>query len=166
MDMTVNGNDPIATGKKYQTDQVRLIGKTGTAQYTTASGKYASGNFNNIRSFAGMFPKDDPEYIIYVSIKRLQSSGYYMGSVIKEVVESVAKYKNLNLRQSDEDSNKIVKIANYITMTPNEVTSKLESFGLTPIVIGDGEFITEQYPRKDVSALQGSKVFLKTNGNS
>ena len=51
-------------------------------------------------------------------------------------------------------------------MTPNEVTSKLESFGLTPIVIGDGEFITEQYPRKDVSALQGSKVFLKTNGNS
>lgn len=166
MDLTVNGDDSVATGKKYHTDQVRLIGKTGTAQYTNSNGKYASGNYNNIRSFAGMFPKDDPEYIIYVSIKRLQTSGNYMGTVIKEVVESVAKYKNLNLRETSEDSKKIVKIANYITMTPSEVTSKLEAFGLTPIVIGDGEFITKQYPIKDISVLQGSKVFLKTNGNS
>lgn len=69
MDITVNTNDPIATGKRYATDSVRLIGKTGTAQYALANGKYSSGNYNNIRSFAGMFPKDNPEYVIYVSAK-------------------------------------------------------------------------------------------------
>lgn len=36
MDITVNTNDPIATGKRYATDSVRLIGKTGTAQYALA----------------------------------------------------------------------------------------------------------------------------------
>lgn len=71
MDITVNTNDPIATGKRYATDSVRLIGKTGTAQYALANGKYSSGNYNNIRSFAGMFPKDNPEYVIYVSAKNI-----------------------------------------------------------------------------------------------
>ena len=64
MDLTVNGEDKAATGKVYETDKVRLIGKTGTAQYTTSTGEYTSGT-NNIRSFAGIFPKQNPEYIIY-----------------------------------------------------------------------------------------------------
>ena len=114
--MTVNGDDDEATGKKYQTDAVRVIGKTGTAQYTNSNGKYASGTYNNIRSFAGIFPKEDPKYIIYVSVKKFQAPSNKMGEIVKQVIESIAKYKNITSIESNIDNNKIIKIDNYLNM--------------------------------------------------
>ncbi len=166
MDKTVNGDDNVATGKKYHTDAVRLIGKTGTAQYTNSNGRYASGTYNNIRSFAGIFPKDDPEYIIYLSVKRLQSASSTMGTIVKKVVESVAKYKNLSYKESSTDNNKIQVIDNYLNKSVNDAKNIIESKGLTPIIIGDGDTVIGQYPSKNTSVLVGSKVFINTNGSN
>jgi penicillin-binding protein 2B len=166
MDKTVNGDDNAATGKKYHTDAVRLIGKTGTAQYTNSNGKYASGQYANIRSFAGIFPKEDPQYIIYLSVKRFQSPSSTMGTIVKKVVESVAKYKNLSYRESNTDNNKIQITDNYLNKSVNDAKSLIESKGLTPIVIGDGDTVIGQYPNKSTSVLVGSKVFINTNGSN
>jgi penicillin-binding protein 2B len=165
MDLTVNGDDPEATGKKYQTDSVRLIGKTGTAQYTLANGKYSSGN-NNIRSFSGIFPKDNPEYIIYFSVKRFLGESSQMGDIVKNVVNSIAKYRNLDSRVSDEDTTKIVKMNNYVSSSKNEASEKVNALGLVSIVLGDGNNIIKQYPLKNSTVLVGNKVFLLTNGTN
>jgi penicillin-binding protein 2B len=62
MDNTVNNiEDKTITGKAYHTDAVRVIGKTGTADYTDKTGKYIADSVHVIRSFAGVFPKDYPE---------------------------------------------------------------------------------------------------------
>ena len=164
MDLTVNSNDSLVTGKKYHTDKLTLVGKTGTANYTE-NGKYVSGTYSNIRSFAGMFPKDDPRYIIYVSVKKFQGPANNLGTIIKKMVESVVTYKNLSDKESSVDNSKVVSLANYINLSKDIVVQKLESFGLCPIVIGNGEFIIKQYPNKDNLVLVGSKVFLMTNGN-
>lgn len=164
MDLTVNSNDSLVTGKKYHTDKLTLVGKTGTANYTE-NGKYVSGTYSNIRSFAGMFPKDDPRYIIYVSVKKFQGPANNLGTIIKKMVESVVTYKNLSDKESSVDNSKVVSLANYINLSKEIVIQKLESFGLCPIVIGNGEFIIKQYPNKDNLVLVGSKVFLMTNGN-
>lgn len=164
MDLTVNSNDSLVTGKKYHTDKLTLVGKTGTANYTE-NGKYVSGTYSNIRSFAGMFPKDDPRYIIYVSVKKFQGPANNLGTIIKKMVESVVTYKNLSDKESSVDNSKVVSLANYINVSKDIVIQKLESFGLCPIVIGNGEFIIKQYPNKDNLVLVGSKVFLMTNGN-
>lgn len=164
MDLTVNSNDSLVTGKKYHTDKLTLVGKTGTANYTE-NGKYVSGTYSNIRSFAGMFPKDDPRYIIYVSVKKFQGPANNLGTIIKKMVESVVTYKNLSDKESSVDNSKVVSLANYINVSKDIVIQKLESFGLCPIVIGNGEFIIKQYPNKDILVLVGSKVFLMTNGN-
>ena len=164
MDLTVNSNDGLVTGKKYHTDKLTLVGKTGTANYTE-NGKYVSGTYSNIRSFAGMFPKDNPRYIIYVSVKKFQGPANNLGTIIKKMVESVVTYKNLSDKESSVDNSKVVSLANYINLSKDKVIQKLEGFGLCPIVIGNGEFIIKQYPNKDNLVLVGSKVFLLTNGN-
>lgn len=164
MDLTVNGEDNLATGKSYQTDQVRLIGKTGTAQYISETGKYTSGT-KNIRSFAGVFPKDNPEYIIYIAVKDLEGTSSAMGNVTKSIVESIAKYKNLSERETNKDENKYVTIKNYLNTSVNTTVTELKNIGLNPIVIGDGDIITKQYPNKDKNIIINSKVYLKTNSD-
>lgn len=165
MDETVNSKDTAVTGYRYHTDKLTLIGKTGTANYTQ-NGKYVSGQYSTIRSFAGLFPKDDPKYIIYVSVKKFQGASSSLGNIIKKMVESVVTYKNLSDKDSNVDESKVVNIASYINQGKNETIKLLEKYGLCPIVIGDGEYIINQYPSTNSSVLYGSKVFLVTNGNN
>lgn len=164
MDLTVNGEDGLATGKVYHTDQVRLIGKTGTAQYISSDGTYTSGT-KNIRSFAGIFPKDNPEYIIYVAVKDLEGTSSAMGSITKSVVESIAKYKNLSERETNKDKTKYITLKNYLNKDINEAKNNISSLGLNPIVIGDGNIVTYQYPQKNKNIIINSKVFLQTNSD-
>lgn len=164
MDLTVNGNDKAATGVVYHTDSVRLVGKTGTAQYTTSLGKYSSGIYN-IRSFAGIFPKENPEYIIYVAVKDLDGTSSAMGNMTKSIVESIAKYKNLSERESNKDETKYVTLNSYLNKYASDVSSTLKDKGLIPVIVGEGDIVVEQYPKANKNIIVGSKVFLKTNVN-
>ncbi|MCH5167768.1 MAG: penicillin-binding protein [Erysipelotrichales bacterium] len=165
MDNTVNSTDPVATGKSYSTDAVRLIGKTGTANYVGPGGKYVTGTYNNIRSFAGVFPKESPEYIIYIATKDFQGATASIAKEIKALVESVAKYRNLDERPSDKDETKIVTVGNYLNNSVISSQTKIINTGVTPVVIGNGDVVIDQYPKKNTKISQKAKVFLITNGS-
>lgn len=165
MDKTVNSSDKKVTGYGYHTDAVRLIGKTGTADYTGEDGKYNTGTYTNIRSFAGVFPKENPEYIIYVAVKDFHGSSNQMGNIVKKLVESVAKYRNFDERPSDLDPSKIVTIDNYVNKSVLSSVSRLNSKGVSSIVIGDGATVISQYPKRNTKTSQKSKVFLISNGS-
>ena len=164
MDLTVNGEDKAATGKVYETENVRLIGKTGTAQYTTATGEYTSG-INNIRSFAGVFPKESPEYIIYVAIKDLDGTSSAIGNMTKSIVESIAKYKNLSERESNKDESKYTTLDNYLNKYVSDVSNILKEKNLKPIIVGNGDIVVEQFPKQNKNIIIGTNVYLKTNSN-
>lgn len=166
MDKTVNGEDNAATGVVYKTSEVRLIGKTGTAQYTSETGEYTKNSTKNIRSFAGVFPKDNPEYIIYVAIKDLDGTSRVMGNMTKNIVESIAKYKNLSERESNKDESKYVTLKSYLNKNVDNVKEEIESLNLIPIIIGDGNVVTNQYPVSNKNIIVNSKVYLKTNGEN
>ena len=164
MDNTVNSDDPVATGKRYASSNVRLIGKTGTANYTDpTTGEYAKGDRYVIRSFAGIFPKDNPEYIIYAVTKDFNGASKEIGSILKKLVESVAKYKNLEERVSDKDTTKIVTIKNYQSKPILTATADLNKIGIQPIVLGNGSNVIKQYPSKNTQTSVNSKVYLLTN---
>lgn len=165
MDLTVNGEDSAATGRGYHTDAVRFIGKTGTANYVGPNGKYITGTSKNIRSFAGIFPKEDPEYIIYVAVKDFNGTSRNLGNAIRDLVESVSKYRNLDERPSDKDESKIVRVGNYLNTSLVSSQAKLLNLGVTPVIIGNGNTVVNQYPVKNVKVSQKSKVFLVTNGS-
>lgn len=151
------------TNKAFAPDNVTLIGKTGTAQIASPKGGYLKGEYDYIKSFAGLFPYENPEYIVYVSIKQLVGGTNDVAKIVHNVVEESAKALNIVEAKTDEDQSKIVALSNYISSQTVTTVEKLKMKGLNPIVIGEGKYITNQYPLNNESVLVGTKVFLLTN---
>ncbi len=151
------------TNKAFAPDNVTLIGKTGTAQIASPKGGYLKGEYDYIKSFAGLFPYENPEYIVYVSIKQLVGGTGDVAKIVHNVVEESAKALNIVEAKTDEDQTKIVALSNYISSQTVTTVEKLKMKGLNPIVIGEGKYITNQYPLNNESVLVGTKVFLLTN---
>lgn len=164
----VNSDDPIATGKNYKIDGLDVIGKTGTAQiYDTSQGRYLDGENDYIFSFAGMYPHDDPQIIIYATMKKPKngaSSG--MVNATRSVMESVAKFKNIFNDKSNIQVVDTYEINNYNNQSLESVKDELISHGLNLVVIGNGEKIVAQYPKKDTTLVTGDKIYLVTNGDN
>lgn len=160
---TINDNDGAA--HSYYIKGYDLIGKTGTAQIASTNGKgYLSAEKEHHRSVAIMFPKDDPQIIIYGVAKR-SSSATPLAKVMKEIIPNIAKYYNI---YKDNDSNKndsSYVIDNYLNKDVNEIKKELENNKLKVIVLGNGNKIINQYPSNKTKVISGDKVFLLTNGD-
>lgn len=75
-----------ATGADLSTFEV--AGKSGTARRTTTDGRgYAEGAYT--ASFVGLFPADDPQYVILVKLDNPTSGSYYGGRVAAPVSKVV-----------------------------------------------------------------------------
>ena len=147
----------------WQPDNVVMLGKTGTAQIASPNGGYLTGNYDYIKSFAGIFPAENPEYIVYLSVKQLVGSTSDIANAVTTAVEEIANYANLTEEKNDLDKSKIINVSNYINTKVDLSKEKLESLKLDPIVIGAGDTIINQYPRKNATLVAGSKIFLLTN---
>lgn len=149
--------------KAWQPNNVTMSGKTGTAQIAGAHG-YLHGDYDYIRSFAGVFPYENPEYIIYASVKKLNSNNANnLAKVVKTTVENIANYANITSTTTELDMTKIITIEDYRSSDTSEVVDVLTNKNIVPIVIGNGDKIVSQFPEKDSKVLAGSKVFLITN---
>ena len=149
----------------YKANNVVLIGKTGTAQIASDKGGYMTGKYDTIKSFAGMFPKDDPKYIVYFSVKQLVGTASDMGVVLSKAVEEIAKYAKITTEESDLDKSKIITIPNFINKNINEFQTFTDANKLEPVILGDGNQITKQYPLNNQTVVSGNKIFVLTNTN-
>lgn len=149
--------------KIWQPNNVTLAGKTGTAQIASPNGGYLTGSVNYVRSFAGIFPYEDPEYIFYVSVKQIDGGASAVANVVTKAIESIANYANITNTKSEGDASKIIALENYLSENVEVVREQLENQGLKVITIGNGENIINQYPLNRTKVLQGSKVFLLTD---
>lgn len=150
----------------FAPDNVTLIGKTGTAQIASSKGGYLKGKYDYIKSFAGLFPYEDPKYIVYISIRQLVGGTKDVAKIVNSVVEESAKALNIVELMSDEDASKIIALSSFISKEIVTTVDKLNSAGLKPIVIGEGKYIINQYPLNNKEVLAGTKVFLVTNATS
>ncbi len=160
-DVVYNG-----TSDMWIPENVTLIGKTGTAQIASPSGGYLTGETDVIRSFAGIFPKDEPEYIIYMAVEKYTGSQTSLANITKSAIEEIASYAKI----TDEDINHLVNekisLDNYISKKVSDSTNDLTALNINPIVIGDGEYVVEQYPLKNTDLFKNDLVFLKTNSDN
>ncbi len=159
-------NDGFASSKLFAPDNVSLIGKTGTAQIASGQGGYLKGEFDYIKSFAGLFPYENPQYIIFFSVKQLIGDTNDIANIVSNVVEEVAKTMNLSEAINDVDVTKIIDLSSYISNQVETTVEELKNKNLTPIVIGKGKYVINQYPLKRQNILMGTKVFLLTNDTS
>ena len=150
----------IGTGTNFNMDGYDIIGKTGTAEvYNANSGTYYRTTYRNIRSFAGMYPKDNPKYIMYIVFENAASSNQ-MADAVKSLIQDIEAYYNLtNVRASDTYT---YKVDNYSNKKISDVKTELDTLGVHYEVLGDGDIVIDQYPTKG-NYVDG-RILLKTNG--
>lgn len=149
--------------KVWVTENVRIMGKTGTAQIASPKGGYLNGEYDYIKSFAGIFPVDNPKYIVYVAGKKPETNLSSWAKVITTAIEEIASYAKLTDNVSNKENEKIITLNNYLSKLTDDSISDIENKKLKPIVIGDGKYVINQYPLKNNEVLSGSKVFIVTN---
>jgi len=160
---TINDNDGAA--HSYYIKDFDLIGKTGTAQIAKTNGKgYLTAAKDHNRSVVLMFPKDDPQIIIYAVAKYSENISK-LSSIVKEIVTNVSKYYNIY----EEDSKKIessqIKVDNYLNKDVSVISKELTEQGLKVVVLGNGQKIIEQYPNANSNLIKDDRIFLLTNGD-
>lgn len=149
--------------KVWVTENVRIMGKTGTAQIASPKGGYLNGEYDYIKSFAGIFPVDNPKYIVYVAGKKPETNLSSWAKVITTAIEEIASYAKLTDNVSNKENEKIITLNNYLSKLTDDSISDIENKKLKPIVIGDGKYVINQYPLKNNEVLSASKVFIVTN---
>lgn len=163
-------NSDQGTGKPYKLDAYSVMGKTGTAEIPNPTGStpYLRGHGNNIYSFLGMAPVDDPELIMYVSVNQPRLEPFEAGSapvahIFKSVMEHSLHYLNIIPDIEEEDPVKTVKIPNLIDESTEITQQALIEQGLNVVVVGNGDKIVKASVVKGQEILTHDRVILITD---
>lgn len=160
----INDTPDRATGTRYKIEGYDIIGKTGTAQYTDPkTGKYVVGERNYIRSFVGMFPKDDPEIIIYVAMKDPITLGTGLPDTTTKLIKDIANYKGMykDLRVDSTLFN--YNMPNLLNKKVLDIKDLINNQYKKVFIIGDGDKIINQYPNSNIDVNASNTIFLITN---
>jgi penicillin-binding protein 2B len=161
---TINDNDGAA--HSYYIKDFDIIGKTGTAQIANTNGRgYLTGASDVNRSVVLMFPKDDPQIIIYAVAKRAESVSK-LASIAKEIVTNISKYYNIYEENNEKIESSQITVNNYLNKNVSDIKKELTDNGLEVIVLGNGKKIIKQYPETNSNLIKGDKIFLLTNGDN
>lgn len=155
---------------QYLLDEYEVAGKSGTAQVIDSeNGGYADGEYEFLTSFMGYAPEDDPEVIVYYGIKRASENkeetwdnGVAHG--FNPLMERTLKYLEVEDGEGGEggEGGEPVEVGDYTGSGLNEA-EPLTNDSINTIVIGDGEEITDHYPKND-TLLPYDTFFVKTDG--
>lgn len=161
----IHGTDAGTTGRAYQIEGFNIIGKTGTSQiYDVATNRYLTGTNDYIYSFGGMFPKDNPEIIIYGAMKRPYWGGSAgLSKATVNIIKSIAKCYNIYGNTESNENIVEYKLPSYINKNVDKVKLELESKQIIPIILGNGDKVIKQFPNYNNTVISHDKVFLLTN---
>ena len=149
------------TGNAYYLKDYPIMGKTGTAQiYDEKTGTYMKGDSDYLYSFAGLYPTDNPQIIIYAVLKKPKDTTNYIAPAVKDIVVNTSKYLNIIV-----DNNKLQthKIESYVNKETKTIKTELEENKMKVFILGTGEKIINQYPEKGNTLYPGSVVVLLTD---
>ncbi|MED2973425.1 penicillin-binding transpeptidase domain-containing protein [Fictibacillus sp. B-59209] len=163
------------TGKPYQIKGYSVAGKTGTAQVVDKeTGRYAHGWGQNVFSFMGMAPKDDPKLLVYVAVDRPHLKNNELGSypvsdVFTTVMKNSLQYLNIEPEDEKETKRKIsdssIKIDDYSGEESAKAEDELKQKGMKVLTLGSGNQVISQQPSASSGLLPGERVILRTEGD-
>src|SRR5699024_3006329 len=146
------------------------MGKTGTAQIPDPDEPgYLQGNHNNIYSFLGMAPKEDPEILMHVSVTQPKLKDGESGTaptsfIFKIVMENGLRY--LNIKPDKEeiiesiDSYKFPKVEGKST---KEIEKELKDKKVDVKFIGDGKKVVSASVKEGTEVFPSQKVIVLTD---
>ena len=163
MDDCVNGIGN--TGSGYRIDGGELVGKTGTAQIANANGGgYLSGEEDIISSFSGVYPKSNPQVIIYASVSRPSGGSQKpVSNAVKEIVSNISKYYGNSDTNTSSVNISDYQIPSFINKKIDVVKTVLDANGIKYVVLGNGDKVVKQTPEDKSIITTGDTVYLITN---
>ena len=163
MDDTVNGIGN--TGSGYRIEGGELIGKTGTAQIANEhGGGYLNGTEDIISSFSGIYPKSDPQVIIYASVKRPSGGAQRsVSNAVKEIVANISKYYGNSDTQTASISIADYQVPSFVNKKLDIVKTTLDASGIHYVVLGNGNKVMKQTPSNGEVITTGDTIYLITN---
>ena len=113
-----------------------------------------------------MFPKKDPEIIIYAAARDASSIRVLKESVT-EVIKNTSNYLNIYDGTKEETEKlKQIEVTSYINKNTGDVKKNLSNNNIQTIIIGNGNKIVKQYPEAGTRITKLDKVILVTNSNN
>lgn len=163
MDDAVNASWALTSATALKNTELHVVGKSGTAQiFDNKTGQYEVGENNYIFSFATMFPKENPEIIIYSAMKKPEKgTAIGLAKATNTFIENTAKYLQIEVQEEPMIEE---KIENYINKNVTTLESLKENYRV--LVFGDGDTIVSQYPMTGSSILKNDKLFFITNSST
>ncbi len=155
------------TGMVYNVPGVKVGVKTGTAQIASPNGGYLTGSNNYIFSVAGMIPYDDPNYIVYITLKQPQKMTESPEKILSEIFNPLVKRlvnQGKSPTRATEAGSQYVKIPSLLDETTTAAQSKIKSLNLQSGVIGTGNKVVQQLPSSGEKVMPGQRMVLLTNG--
>ncbi len=156
MDNAINNTtDQFTTARRYHIDGFTVIGKTGTAQiFDPVQGKYIN---EYVLSFGGMFPKEDPQIIIYAAVRG--TTNQVLIKEIRDLMLNIEAYLNITEKEQ-ENHLKEYTAENFI----NQEVDKLVLPSVNTIILGNGNRVISQSVVPNTKLLSCDSLILMTNG--
>lgn len=154
--------DGLDSSKNWQPKKTTIIGKTGTAQIASPEGGYLTGGNDYVRSFAGIFPEEEPQYIVYIAAQQINTGASSIAKEFTSAIDKMVSYLGIE-EKDNEIEEKIVNLNNYISLEVITTVEELKNKKLNVYVLGTGKYIINQYPLKNTSVSEYGKVFLVSN---
>ncbi|WP_391120810.1 penicillin-binding transpeptidase domain-containing protein [Psychrobacillus sp. L3] len=152
------------SGRNAYRDQLRIGGKTGTAQ-KVQNGRYMDGEY--IVSFIGFAPADDPELIVYIAIDNPKHSSQFGGviaaPIVGQIIEDSLKVTGSGTQLEKEyrwGDIQQVRVPNLVGTKKKEITQYMYPFHI--VWHGDGDEILSQLPKENSLIPIDGKIHVYT----
>ncbi|MBP2098350.1 penicillin-binding protein [Enterococcus rivorum] len=164
VDTIEDENYGIAHGV-YEVPGYHIAAKTGTAEITGTSG-YMEGATDYTYSVVEMIPAEDPEYILYVTLKKPEQ---YDRNAIAVLANPLLKLA-MDIKDTDTGQAQVepvaenITVADYRNLEVEAAKAAIQEANLEPIVIGQGQVVKKQSTKAGEVLLAKQKLLLLTDG--
>ncbi|MBP1558036.1 MAG: PASTA domain-containing protein [Oscillospiraceae bacterium] len=154
------------SGRNATIPGYRIGGKTGTSEKIDLL--IQTGRDENILSFVGIAPADDPQIVCLIMLDEPTLENAFGSTiaapVVGAVLSEVLPYLGIDPEYSDEElANMDITVGNYVGMVPHDAQAALTQKTLKARIIGDGGTVIAQVPSSGEDIPRGGTVVLYTD---
>lgn len=161
----------VGTARGYRIEDVPVSAKTGTAQIVNPdTGQYYSSSNDFIYSVVTMFPSDDPQYTIYITVQQpeLNEHASHGSMVVNKIYQPLSQrllIQDSVAPETEYEEEPLTKeVPQFVENDTEEVLSQLDQSEVEYSVVGTGDKIVQQYPFRGSHIFSGQRIILLTNG--
>ncbi|MBO1088087.1 penicillin-binding transpeptidase domain-containing protein [Enterococcus hirae] len=149
----------------YSVPGYNVSAKTGTAQIASDKGGYQTGDTAYLYSIVEMVPSEDPEYVLYITMKHPKTyDRMALAKIANPLMKRAMDFQESEEENSPEAKTEKITVADYRNLSADVAAADAQKSGLQPIVVGDGKKVKKQSTANGDQLISGEKLILYTGG--